>query len=87
MSYLERICSALEEAGVEYALVGGYAVALHGAVRGTIDINIALSWKLDNISRAQDASNGAGLVSQLPFTAEDMYHFRKEYIENRNLIA
>lgn len=56
-------------------------------MRGTIDIDVALSWKLDNISRAQDALNGAGLVSQLPITAEDMYHFRMEYIENRNLIA
>ena len=38
MTYLERICRALDEAGVHYAPVGGYAVALYGAPCGTIDM-------------------------------------------------
>ena len=38
----QRICKALGEAGIHYALAGGYAVALHGAPRGTIDIDVAL---------------------------------------------
>ena len=42
MTVLERICTALREAGVRYAVVGGYAVALHGAVRGTVDIDVAV---------------------------------------------
>ena len=87
MTYLERICRALDEAGVHYALVGGYAVALHGAPRGTIDIDVALRWSLDELTRAEQALNGAGLVSRLPVNAQDIHSFRDEYIENRNLIA
>ena len=87
MTYLERICTALNEARVRYALVGGYAVALHGAPRGTIDIDVALRWNLDNLTRAEEALNGAGLVSRIPVSAVDVYRFRNEYIENRNLVA
>ena len=36
---------------------------------------------------AQAALNGIGLVSRLPINAEDVFAFRDEYIENRNLIA
>src|SRR2546427_8296861 len=28
-----------------------------------------------------------GLVSRIPITAENVFHFREEYIQNRNLIA
>ena len=37
MSFLERVCRCLDANNVSYAIVGGYAVALHGAPRGTID--------------------------------------------------
>lgn len=87
MTYLERICAALDRAGVHYALVGGYAVALHGAPRGTIDIDVALRWTLADLSRAEKALNSAGLESRLPVSASDIYNFRDEYIENRNLVA
>ena len=87
MTYLERICKALNEAGVHYALVGGYAVALHGAPRGTIDIDVALRWSLEDLTRAEAALNGAGLVARLPVTAQDIHDYRNEYIEERNLVA
>ncbi len=38
--FLLRISQAFQQANIPYALVGGYAVALHGAVRGTIDVDI-----------------------------------------------
>ena len=40
MSFLEKVRMALCRAGVRYALAGGCAVALHGAVRGTIDVDV-----------------------------------------------
>jgi hypothetical protein len=39
--FIETVSKALSDHNVSYAVVGGYAVALHGAVRGTIDVNIA----------------------------------------------
>jgi hypothetical protein len=87
MSFLARVGKALDAAGVRYALVGGYAVALHGAVRGTVDIDLVLRWDLRNLESAETALGSLGLVSRLPVTAENVYRFRDEYIRNRNLIA
>jgi predicted nucleotidyltransferase len=87
MTALERICASLSRAGVRYAIVGGHAVALHGAVRGTVDIDLAIAWNRKTLVAAEKALNEVGLVSRLPVTADDIFDFRKEYIENRNLIA
>lgn len=37
---VKRVARYLEEAGAEYALIGGYALAAHGLVRLTEDIDI-----------------------------------------------
>jgi len=87
MSFLTRVAAALEAGGVRYALVGGYAVALHGAVRGTVDVDIILAWNLRTLRAADRALQGLGLVSRLPVTAEDVFRFRDEYMRNRNLLA
>ncbi len=84
---LEKICSALSRAGVRYAVVGGHAVALHGAVRGTIDIDVVLAWNRKTLTGAEQVLNDLGLVSRLPISANDIFEFRMEYIENRNLVA
>jgi hypothetical protein len=87
MSFLSRVSKALDAAGVRYALVGGYAVALHGAVRGTVDIDIVLRWTLRDLEAAETALSSIGLVSRLPVAADSVFRFRDEYIRNRNLIA
>lgn len=87
MTFLSRVSGALEAAGVRYALVGGYAVALHGAVRGTVDIDLVLHWTRRELKAAEAALAGIGLVSRLPVNADDVFQFRDEYLRNRNLIA
>jgi len=87
MTALERICTALGRAGVRYAIVGGHAVALHGAVRGTVDIDVAIAWNRKSLAGAEKTLNELGLVSRLPVTAHDVFNYRTEYIENRNLVA
>ena len=39
---LKRLLTALNEAGAEYLLVGGYALAAHGYQRATTDIDIVV---------------------------------------------
>jgi hypothetical protein len=85
--FIHDICSALDKADVSYAIVGGYAVALHGAVRGTVDVDVAIQWSLKNLQNAEHAFKQLGLVSLIPITAETLFLFREEYIQNRNLIA
>jgi len=87
MLSLHRVCNALTGQGVRYAIVGGHAVALHGAVRGTVDVDIALAWNLKSLQAAEKALNGIGLVSRLPISADDVFQFRDEYVKNRNLIG
>jgi len=84
---LERVCAALRDSGVNYAVVGGYAVALHGAVRGTLDIDLVFRWTEQTLVLAEAALNAIGLVSALPVSAREVFAFREEYVRNRNLIA
>ena len=60
MSFLEKVCTALREADVRYAIAGGYAVALHGAVRGTIDVDVVLRWTKRTLAKTEAALNGIG---------------------------
>ncbi len=85
--FINDICSALDKAGITYAIVGGYAVALHGAIRGTVDVDIVIQWTLKNLLDTENAFKRMGLISLIPLTAENVFHFREEYIQNRNLIA
>lgn len=85
--FIHDVCIALEKAKIPYAIVGGYAVALHGAIRGTIDVDIAIQWSLKNLVKIEKALKEMGLVSLLPIDSNSLYHFRDEYIQNRHLIA
>jgi len=85
--FLLRITQALADADIDYALVGGYAVALHGAVRGTVDIDIVIRQRREDYIGVEQALIDVGLQSRLPVSAADVFNFRKEYITKRNLLA
>src|SRR5579862_4823784 len=85
--FIHAVCSALDQAEVPYAIVGGYAVALHGAIRGTVDVDIVIQWSFENLERAEKALKRIGLVSLIPITAKTLFHHRDDYIRNRNLVA
>jgi len=87
MTFLERVCAVLNKSRVRYVLVGGYAVALHGAIRGTLDIDVALRWTKHDLAKTEEALQKIGLVSRLPITAQNVFEYRDEYIQNRNLIS
>ncbi len=84
---LIRVTQALDRARVNYAVVGGYAVALHGAVRGTLDIDLALRFSEKQFEAAERAFRSLSLEPRLPVTASEVFRFREEYIRNRNLSA
>ncbi len=84
---LLRVTRALDQARVPHAVVGGYAVALHGAVRGTVDVDLVIRIREEDFRRTEKALNALGLQSRLPVTAAEVFQFREEYIRNRNLTA
>ena len=85
--FLKRLAESLKRHGVDYAIVGGYAVALHGAVRGTVDVDLIVNVDEENLVKAERALNEIGLQSRLPVSAFDVSSFRDEYIQNRNMKA
>jgi len=52
------VCGLLNEGGVKYVVVGGFAVALHGVVRATKDIDLLIEPTLENAARALKALEG-----------------------------
>ena len=57
-SRLATVCRLLNAAGVKYVVVGGFAVALHGVVRATKDIDVLIEPTLENAQRALQALGG-----------------------------
>lgn len=84
---LYEIVDSFESQKLDYALVGGYALALHGLVRATMDVDFVLTLRQSDFELAEKALGKIGLKSRLPVRAEDIIKMRKEYIEQRNLIA
>ena len=85
--FIVKVCRVFEKHNVPYAIVGGHAVNLHGAIRGTLDIDFIIKWSLETLHRCEKALNEIGLVSRNPISAEDIYRFKDEYINNKNMIA
>jgi|SRR3989338_3726020 len=52
---LIKICKSLNEQGVKYLLIGGFAVILHGFIRGTKDIDFLVDSSEENIRKAKKA--------------------------------
>ncbi|HIP06504.1 MAG TPA: hypothetical protein EYG66_01350 [Mariprofundaceae bacterium] len=85
--FIQKIIQSLTKHSVSYALVGGYAVALHGAFRGTMDIDLVIQVDEQAYFNAEQALVGIGLQPRLPVKANEVFHFRDEYINSRNMIA
>ena len=85
--FLNDVITTLNQYKVQYRLVGGYAVTLHGAVRGTVDIDLVVSLDQESYCNVEKALNSIGLKSRLPLSAIEVFNYREEYIKNRNLIA
>ena len=85
--FLLDVIHMLDKHHVAYAIAGGYAVALHGAVRGTVDIDLVITLNKSRYLAAETALREIGLEPRLPVSAAEVYEFREEYINNRNLTA
>jgi hypothetical protein len=84
---LLEIVRKFEAEKIPYLLVGGYALALHGIVRATMDVDLAVSLDEPHLTKAEKVLNDLGLQSRIPVRAKDMAQFHEEYRKNRNLIA
>ncbi|MGI8543217.1 MAG: hypothetical protein ACR2MD_07010 [Aridibacter sp.] len=51
---LSQIISALDDGGIEYAVCGGLALAIHGFARATLDIDILI--QPDSLEKAYEVA-------------------------------
>ena len=58
VSRLLTVCRLLNAGGVRYVVVGGFALALHGAIRATKDVDVLIEPTLENARRALEALAG-----------------------------
>ena len=85
--FVRDVLEALNSEKAEYALIGGMALALHGIVRATMDVDLIVRVRKRDLERVESALNGIGLESRIPLRASEVAEFRDEYVEKRNLLA
>ncbi|MEI6056988.1 MAG: nucleotidyl transferase AbiEii/AbiGii toxin family protein [Lentisphaerota bacterium] len=88
MFYIE-VFEALSLERIQYLLVGGLAVNLHGVPRLTYDIDIIISIDRENILRLNAALKKLGYVPRLPVSPDNLADEKilKDWIENKNMTA
>ena len=88
MFYLD-LFATLQRHQVEYVLIGGLAVALHGIERNTMDIDVCLVISPDNLRRMIEAAKELNLSPVLPVPLETLSQIDtlKEWHQQRNLRA
>lgn len=89
MRRILNLLVTLNDAGVDYVVVGGVAVVLRGHVRMTVDLDLALDLTTDNLTAALGVLKAQGLVPRLPVAPEQFADpdVRRSWVEQRNLVA
>lgn len=67
---MHTLLAALGAANVDYVLVGGLAVLLHGYPRNTTDVDVVLALTDENLSRFVDCAKKANLTPVLPISID-----------------
>jgi len=88
MEYLDFF-KELNEKGIEYIIVGGLALIIHGSPRFTYDIDVVLSLEDDNIYKFINILIEAGYKAKVPVNPIDFAdkRNREEWINNKNMKA
>ena len=68
---IEQVTSQLDSEGIRYALIGGFAMALRGVQRATIDMDFILM--LDDLEQADSIFQSAGYVRA--YKSENVSHY------------
>jgi len=69
---IAELLQALSERQVQYVLVGGVAVQLHGFMRSTFDIDLVLAMNDENLQRFIGVAKRFGLVPSIPVSIESL---------------
>jgi hypothetical protein len=84
---IKAVARALDEAGVAYLVVGGVAVALHGYLRATQDLDLVIGLERGNALRAVEALSALGYRPIVPVRLEDFADpaVRRHWVEEKGM--
>lgn len=85
----ERIFRAFQENQLQYAVIGGVAVNLHGYNRLTGDLDIVILLTDQEIGKFVKVVKEMGMVPRVPVKIEDFANKekRREWIEDKNMLV
>jgi len=86
---LRQIFKALADAEVEYVVVGGLAVIMHGYLRATADLDLAIGLSPQNAGRGMQTLASIGLQPRLPVPIQDFADAakREDWLQHRNMLV
>ena len=85
--HITRILAELDRAGVRLVVVGGVAVVLHGHLRFTADLDLAVALDRENVLGVLSALKTLGFRPRPPVRAEDFADpaIRAAWIREKNM--
>ena len=85
----QTIFKELNEERIDYVVVGGLAVNLHGIPRMTYDIDLMILLDTENIMKTVARLNNWGYLPRAPLKAEDLADIEKRtsWVEEKNMKA
>lgn len=86
---LRQIFKALADSEVEYVVVGGLAVIMHGYLRATADLDLAIGLSPQNAGRGMQTLASIGLQPRLPVPIQDFADAAKrgDWLQHRNMLV
>ncbi|MDP2642250.1 MAG: nucleotidyl transferase AbiEii/AbiGii toxin family protein [Candidatus Peregrinibacteria bacterium] len=89
MNVFEKVFKALNKAKVEYLVVGGVAVTLHGYARFTGDLDFVVFLERANLERMDKAVKKMGYTERLPISLVSLGDKKQvqKWVKEKNLKA
>ena len=88
MFYL-NLFKALKTYNIDYLLIGGLAINLHGVPRMTMDVDLIIALDADNIAKLEACANSLNLRPNVPVKLADLAdaNMRDKLFTEKHLIA
>lgn len=86
---IAELLQSLSAGQVQYVLVGGLAVQLHGFMRSTFDVDLVLAMNDDNLAKFIAVAKQLGLVPSIPVPIESLRDERQieQWHQEKGMLA
>src|SRR3990172_1508827 len=87
--FYEELFKHLNKKHIDYVVVGGVALVMHGVVRLTADLDLMLHLEEKNLRRFVDLMSELGYMPRIPVKAEGLLdvELRKQWAEEKNMLV